>query len=77
MLPSQQPDDKLVITFKEARKILGKKSKNLTNEELDEITKQAQTVVRIGIQEFMRSKLSEERGRVIKAGIAASKARKS
>ena len=76
MLPSLQSDDELVISLKEAQKLLGKKSKNLTNEELVILIQKAETVVRVDVQGFLRSKYSEERSKLIKAGIVASKARK-
>lgn len=76
MLPSLRSDDELVISLKEAQKLLGKKSKNLTNEELEILIQKAETVVRVAVQGFLRSKYGEERSKLIKAGIAASKARK-
>lgn len=75
--PLTYKGDQLVISLKEARKLLGKKSKNLTNEELETLTQEAETVVRIAVQNYLRSIISEERSRIIKAGIKASKAKKS
>ena len=75
--PLTYKDDQLVISLKEARKLLGKKSKNLTNEELETLTQEAETVVRIAVQNYLRSIISEERSRIIKAGIKASKAKES
>lgn len=77
MLPTLQADDELVISLKEAQKLLGKKSKNMTNEELEKLIKKATTVVRVAVEVFLSSKISEERSKVIKAGIKASKAKKS
>jgi hypothetical protein len=48
----------LVISVKEARKLLGQKSKNITNEELVSLIKDAQTVVRISVRKFIGSKNS-------------------
>lgn len=47
-----------VISIKEARKLLGKKSKNLTNEELEMLITDTVTVMRIAIRNYMRSKNS-------------------
>lgn len=43
------------ISVKEARKLLGQKSKNLTNEELDELILNTETVVRIAVRRFIGS----------------------
>ncbi|HXR49763.1 MAG TPA: hypothetical protein VN778_01925 [Verrucomicrobiae bacterium] len=52
-------NDQLVISVKEARKLLGLKSKNLTNEELKLLIQDTQTVVRICVREYIGSKNSE------------------
>lgn len=75
--PHSISGEKLIISLKEAQKLLGKESKNLTNGELEKLTIDAETVVRVAMQEFLRSKIFEERSKVIKAGIKASKAKKS
>lgn len=51
-------DNPLVISVKEARKLLGQKSKNLTNEELEALIKDAETVVRISVRKFIGSNSS-------------------
>lgn len=56
MLPSIQSDDKLVISLKEAQKLLGKKSKNLTNVELEALIQATETVVRVSIRTYISSK---------------------
>jgi hypothetical protein len=45
-----------IISLKEARKLLGQKSKNLTNEELETLLGDVETVVRIAIREYISSK---------------------
>ena len=45
-----------VITTKEARKLLGYKAKNLTNEELSTLVQDTETVVRMVLHGFLRSK---------------------
>jgi hypothetical protein len=52
-------DDQLVISVKEARKLLGQKSKNLTNEELKSLIQDTETVVRISVRKFIGSKNNE------------------
>lgn len=49
-------DDQLVISVKEAHKLLGQKSKSLTNKELETLIKDTETVVRLSIRTFIRSK---------------------
>ncbi|MEO5499300.1 MAG: hypothetical protein ABIR46_02270 [Candidatus Saccharimonadales bacterium] len=49
-------NDQQVITAKEARKLLGQKSKNLTNEELEALIQATETVVRIFIRTYISSK---------------------
>lgn len=56
MLPSLHSDDKLVISLNEARKLLGKKSKTLTNKELEVLINETETVVRLSIRTFISSK---------------------
>lgn len=56
MLPLIESDDKLVISLKEARKLLGQKSKNLTNEELKELIHATETVVRVSVRTYISSK---------------------
>lgn len=50
------PASQQVISVKEARKLLGQKSKTLTNEELETLIKETETVVRLSVRTFMRSK---------------------
>jgi hypothetical protein len=45
-----------IISVKEARKLLEQKSKNLTNEELESLIKDTETVVRIALRKFIGSK---------------------
>ena len=44
------------ITVKEAQKLLGQKAKNLTNEELIALIQATETVVRVSIRTYIRSK---------------------
>lgn len=44
------------ITVKEAKKLLGQKAKNLTNEELIALIQATETVVRVSIRTYIRSK---------------------
>lgn len=48
--------DQQVITAKEARKLLGQISKNLTNEELEMLIRATETVVRVSIRTYISSK---------------------
>lgn len=48
--------DQQVITAKEARKLLGQISKNLTNEELEALIRATETVVRVSIRTYISSK---------------------
>lgn len=48
--------DQQVITAKEARKLLGQISKNLTNEELEALIRATDTVVRVSIRTYISSK---------------------
>lgn len=48
--------EQLIISTKEARKLLGQKSKNLTNEELEELIKNTETLVRLSFRHFISSK---------------------
>lgn len=45
-----------VVSVKEARKLLGQKSKTLTKEELETLIKETETVVRLSIRTFISSK---------------------
>lgn len=45
-----------IISIKEARKLLGCKAENLTNEELIDLMRHTETVVRISVRRFMSSK---------------------
>jgi hypothetical protein len=47
---------KNTITVKEAKKLLGQKAKNLTNEELIALIQATETVVRVSIRTYIRSK---------------------
>lgn len=49
----------LLISVKEARKLLGEKSKKLTNEELEELISHTETVVRLAIRTYIGSKNSK------------------
>lgn len=44
------------ITVKEAKKLLGQKAKNLTNEELIALIQATESVVRVSIRTYIRSK---------------------
>lgn len=44
-----------LISAKEARKLLGQRSKNLTNDELEELILNTETVVRIAVRQFVGS----------------------
>ncbi len=68
-MPTSGQADQLVISVKEARKLLGQKSKNLTNEEIKALIRDAETVVRVSVREYIGSKNSENDAR-----IASSKA---
>lgn len=50
------PASQQVISVKEARKLLGQKTKTLTNEELEALIKETETVVRLSIRTYIRSK---------------------
>ncbi|HEX7633441.1 MAG TPA: hypothetical protein VF401_03905 [Candidatus Saccharimonadales bacterium] len=52
-------DKQLVISVKEARKLLGQKSNNLTNKELESLIQDTETVVRISVRKFIGSKNNE------------------
>lgn len=58
-MPFAGQTDHLVISIKEARKLLGQKSKNLTNEELEALIQSTETVVRVSIRTYISSKSSE------------------
>ena len=48
----------LIISTNEARKLLGQKAKNLTNEELEELIKNTETLVRLSVRSYISSKNS-------------------
>lgn len=50
------PATQQVISVKEARKLLGQKAKNLTNEELEALIQATETVVRVSIRTYISSK---------------------
>jgi len=50
---------KSIISPKEARKLLGKKSNNLTNKELENLITQTETVVRLIVRRYIGSKSSK------------------
>ena len=60
MSNSALTSDPLVISIKEARKLLGQTSKNLTNEELETLIKDTETVVRISVRNYIGSKTHEK-----------------
>ena len=49
----------LIISTNEARKLLGQKAKNLTNEELEELIKNTETLVRLSVRNYISSKNSQ------------------
>jgi len=57
-MPFSLQADKQIISVGEARKLLGQKSKNLTNEELEKLIKDTETVVRVSIRQFIGPKNS-------------------
>ena len=48
--------EQLIISAKEARKLLGQKSKDLTNEELEELIRNTETLVRLSVRNYIGSK---------------------
>ncbi|MDQ5982178.1 MAG: hypothetical protein QG549_175 [Patescibacteria group bacterium] len=48
--------DSLIISVKEARKLLGQKANNMTNEELKSFIEDAETVVRLSVRKYIGSK---------------------
>lgn len=48
-------DRQTLITTKEARKLLGQRSKKLTNEDLEQLIIDTETVVRIAVRRFIGS----------------------
>ena len=50
--------EQLIISTNEARKLLGQKAKNLTNEELEELIKNTETLVRLSVRSYISSKNS-------------------
>lgn len=60
MLPStKQTKSNLILSVKEARKLLGKKSESLTNGELEGLINDTETVVRLSVSRFIGSKNSK------------------
>lgn len=57
--PQNPFGNQLIISVKEARKLLGHKAKNLTNEELEALILNTETVVRVSVREFIRSNTNE------------------
>lgn len=55
---------KNVISAKEARKLLGESAKNLTNDELDDLISQTETVVRLIIRRYIGSKDSNKSAKI-------------
>jgi len=51
-------NEQLIISTNEARKLLGQKAKNLTNEELEELIKNTETLVRLSVRSYISSKNS-------------------
>lgn len=51
----------LIISVKEARKLLGKKANNLTNAELIDLIVQTETVVRFAVRRYIGSKNNKKR----------------
>jgi hypothetical protein len=47
---------KQVVSLKEAQKLLGQKAKTLTNKELQTLITETETVVRLSIRTYLRSK---------------------
>lgn len=45
-----------IISAKEARKLLGQKAKNLTKEELEELIRNTETLVRLSVRNYISSK---------------------
>ena len=60
--------DQQVITAKEARKLLGQISKNLTNEELEALIQATETVVRVSIRTYISSKNVENNATIVSTG---------
>ena len=50
---------KPIISLNEARKLLGASAKDITNEELLQLINDTETVVRIGVRQYIRSKNSK------------------
>jgi len=57
-----------VITVKEAMKLLGQKSENLTNEELKALIQATETVVRVSIRTYISSKNVNNNVNIISTG---------
>lgn len=64
----QSISDQQVITVKEARKLLGQKAKNLTNEELEALIQATETVVRVSIRTYISSKNVENNVSITSTG---------
>lgn len=60
--------DQQVITPKEARKLLGQKTKNLTNKELEALIQATETVVRISIRTYISSKNAKNNVNITSTG---------
>ena len=60
--------DQQVITTKEARKLLGQISKNLTNEELEALIQATESVVRVTIRTYISSKNVENNATIASTG---------
>lgn len=67
MLLSIKPKNSL-ITIKEARKLLGDKTKNLTNGELETLIIDTETVVRIFVRQYISSKNIENSAKISPEG---------
>ena len=65
MSTSWQTDSQLIISVKEAQKLLGQKAKTLTNKELETLIQETETVVRLSIRTFIRSKNIENNDNVL------------
>lgn len=48
-----------IISTKEASKLLGQKAKNLTKEELEELIRNTETLVRLSVRNYISSKNSQ------------------
>ncbi len=64
-------NDQQVITVKEARKLLGQISKELTKEELEVLIRATETVVRLSIRTYISSKNIKNNATIESAGITS------